>query len=402
MSSEAYNVTHKHPPMGFFVLPESVMDARFKQDEFGTWQNVKCITKSLCEDISSVEGCNDCHVFLRRSSTGGLEMEVDRINAFMGFDTQLCCQSCGQTRSDASLLLGVLLACNEFVSIEKLLVTGQLNGSSTMVVTVSFPYLMMGAPGQRSISTANRGKSNKPLPSALQLVLSIVRSDWWNLELLMKQLTLDSKSPTKVGSTTRRHVTLFPSKLLLEELYKRIPGSSGAVQDFNDRPDKETVQSSDCFLALIPQELLVERVAPFLKARSLDSLRCTSKRFHKALKGVVPGLKLRLFRHQIASLSWMRERECKGLWESDCLCDTMQSIAGVHDSDAHRAATGGMTTLLRVQPTDDNDALGTSVRVYQYSGREVTVNELASLPRSIARGGKLCVHPKYDASVNET
>jgi len=121
----------------------------------------------------------------------------------------------------------------------------------------------------------------------------------------------------------------------------------------------------------------------------------------------VPGLKLRLYQHQVTSLTWMRSRECRPLTEADCRCSCSSSPRQQHrNHDLHRAATGGQTVLLRSRPIGTQQELTTKrtvpsnqrkceteVRIDQLTGREVPDSILTTLPRSIARGGLLCDDP---------
>jgi SNF2 family DNA or RNA helicase len=113
---------------------------------------------------------------------------------------------------------------------------------------------------------------------------------------------------------------------------------------------------------------------------------------------VVPGLKLRLYSHQIASLRWMRERECRHVLESDCLKNEQPSSSPCPcpDSDLHRAVSGGLTVLLRERPQNGSipaTARPKSVRIYQCFGSEVYAEDAELEIRSVARGGLLCDDP---------
>jgi hypothetical protein len=124
-------------------------------------------------------------------------------------------------------------------------------------------------------------------------------------------------------------------------------------------------------LTTLPGDVLCHNIGQYLRAKSLDSLRCTCKHLHWTLRAVVPGLKLRLYSHQIKSLMWMRGRESTLITEDDLLqtqqrqnrrrhcrprqrtsTSTSQTrnmthwIKNTPDGDAHRSATGGATVVL--------------------------------------------------------
>jgi hypothetical protein len=123
-------------------------------------------------------------------------------------------------------------------------------------------------------------------------------------------------------------------------------------------------------LTTLPGDVLCHNIGQYLRAKSLDSLRCTCKHLHWTLRAVVPGLKLRLYSHQIKSLMWMRGRESTLITEDDLLqqgqrqnrhhsrprqrtsTSTSQTqnmthwIKNTTHGDAHRAATGGGTVVL--------------------------------------------------------
>jgi hypothetical protein len=216
----------------------------------------------------------------------------------------------------------------------------------------------------------------KPLPPSAQLLLSILRSDWGFLE---KQMTkLEQTEPD--GSVAREQRTMFPRKLSLEELYLRLRGVT------TSELDAETTSPS--LLTSLPQDILTTKIAPFLRACSVDALRRSCKLFHHNLRSFVPGLKLRLYSHQIRSLEWMRRRETRELSEEDVL-DAESKLFGAESvrGDMHRAITGGATTCLRLRKT------GEALRIDQQTGMEIRCERGKALSRQIARGGLLCDDP---------
>lgn len=285
-----------------------------------------------------------------------------------------CCASPKKTnRSDASLLLGLAMTCQEHghIAIETMQVLlfecsdkNDVEKSDTVraafLVTFSMPWL----------EKEKKGKQ-KAMPPSTQLLFALLRSDWDYLD-----------SPLPTTKRSRQHFrsdgslfeeTLFPSKLSLEELYSRIRG-------LQIKEEKVSTDNSSSQLSSIPLEVLQYNIAPFLRARTLNSLRCTCSDIRDALSAVVPGLKLRLYKHQVTSLEWMRSRETREWSEND--------ILDGRDGDCHRAVTAGATVLLQSRTT------GRPYRLDTMFGMPCdTDRDLKYLSRKVARGGLLCDDP---------
>ena len=111
------------------------------------------------------------------------------------------------------------------------------------------------------------------------------------------------------------------------ELYERISGASkyfdqdtleeGNGSNAIDNADAttENVQFLD-----LPEDIISTSIAPYLRAPSLHALRVSNRKMYKCLRANVPGLKLKLFQHQIRSLEWMEIRERQCITEDDVLC----------------------------------------------------------------------------------
>ena len=255
----------------------------------------------------------------------------------------------------------------------------------------------------------------KPLPPSVQFLLSVIRSDWGRLDGIMEALERGS-GLADTASSRQGHQTstksFFPSKLSLEELYGRIRGSASRVESTLPVQRDEFINTNQQLsspppmltLISLPLELLKTQIAPFLRAKSLDALRCTCKTMQQQLPMVVPGLKLRLFQHQIKSLQWMRQREMQPLSEAkgaaDLLMDkTCRSSSGIaisqilqDDNDPIRAMTGGHSVwlCLRGRPSCEGG------RFDQLTGNEMQDNGHDTgdvLARRGARGGFLCDEP---------
>lgn len=334
-------------------------------------------------------------------------IDWNSILPFHGQTSDIMHQACGgRLKSDAALLLG-LVRCNEdLVHMRQCWfrwydkedsdgVAPDNKRRGTMIVTLSFPKLdLHGAMGTRYI-LGRRGKTawQKPLPVSLQLLLSVVRSDWSNL---------DQRFRTKqsIREERRERFRMFPPKLSLEVLYQRLPSSANAssmVGRDRIRRTKKWPPNGVSPLLELPEEILLTKLCPFLRAPDLERVRWSCSQLYTTLRAVVPGLKLHLYSHQIQSLCWMRERECRLIRESDCLRSSTH-VMSTPDGDLHRAATGGMTVLLRERPRRDSEsqmnAESLFVRIHQCYGTEVTPTESDDpSSRQLARGGLLCDDP---------
>jgi SNF2-related domain/Bromodomain len=239
--------------------------------------------------------------------------------------------------------------------------------------------------------------SSKDLPPSTQLLLSLTSSDWGRLKMkIHRWTTANGRSDSRKSISERS--SLFPSQLSLSSVYRRIGGASCSSVYVLDRNKDTTSGDGSLSLSRLPPDVLSHHIGPFLKARSIDALRCTCTRLHHTMRAVVPGLKLKLFDHQIKSLYWMRMRETKSISESDLTKDT--TISNLrndnNDGDLHRAASGGASVALTPRPRRQQGQLNSRpavVRVCQRTGEEMNVHEKDVLSRSLARGGLLCDDP---------
>ena len=375
------------------------------------------------EDSSSndVDTCPHCCLAITNQDDSGSFSLVEPSPRFDGRmesvkpSLELCtCQERLRQRTDGALMLGLVLTCQEMghvqiQSIEVLIkrqstsplesetlpavsidedhaCRSHRNSRAALAVTIHIPEV------QSSWSRENRQdrllkrrfiiNSSKPLPPPTQLLLSILRTDWPYLENIRRHpRIIYGSTPEKIREEP---LSLFPSAMALDEVYKRIGGATDSVtgtKASSDSIDKARTDPITCYD--LPNDVWQFYIGVFLRAKSLDALRCSSKHFHRILQDVVPGLKLRLYAHQVKSLSWMRQREARCFTEND-----MASLPiGNVELDIHSAATGGATVMLRSR--DGNS----SVRISQYTGEEVHVRMDHPLPRNVARGGLLCDDP---------
>lgn len=340
-----------------------------------------------------------------------------------------------QQRSDAALLAGLLVACSTQVSVVQCLVffrqedeaqPHQQHERASLLFTLAFPHLSTlsssssnvtsMSPQQQSIPPSSKAPrsimghgriSKKPLYPALQLLLTLVRSDWSRLTAFQQQ---QQRLPLEASqkSLLPKNPSFFPSKLTLGDVYERIPRSSCDVDPWRVGNNVSTTRTDPSYplsLTMLPTELLVDKIAPFLKASSLAMLRSTSCFLNWSLRGVVPGLKLRLYKHQVNSLSWMRRRELSLIQsEADCFKTSTSSLFDSisYDGDPHRAITGGATVRLASRP-DDQNQINYSIHLDTLTGRSIDLDEPAcgegNLPRRVARGGLLCDDPGLGKTV---
>ncbi len=271
------------------------------------------------------------------------------------------------------------------------------------LVTFSFPVIQNDTIYNSKQSNNSGGK--KALSTAFQLLGSIIRCDWNNLDT--KKL-LQCSTNDNNGSKNAEVMPFFPQKLTVENLYDRI---SGASKHFGSDSDDQCHQRQSSCLGILPEEIVRTSIAPYLKARSLHSLRLTNRRMYNRLRSVVPGLKLELFQHQIRSLEWMEIRERRCITEEDLLrknndLSMMGRTISLHDGesvcggDYHRSVTGGATVKLCARPNNTSNHEGGGNVVYRFdalSGCTVDLSQLKST--KAARGGLLCDEPGLGKTV---
>ena len=277
-----------------------------------------------------------------------------------------------------------------------------------------------------SLRSPRKARGRGELPSPMQLLLSMVRCDWARMNAHTeatlseaKPIIGDCEDEDESEGGERRKANIFPKAITLDELYQRITGASTHTTDTDDLSQKSNAlkQASGSLMnddisrpfsshAGLPDEIIV-RVSKFLRAESLYNFRCASLRLHTMLRAVVPGLKLRLFNHQINSLDWMRKREIKGLTEADTLHDHATGL-GAEDAlvggDFHRAASGGASILLTrcVGSSSESCASSKTIRIDGKTGELLDSNSMSHIGRlrKFARGGLLCDDPGLGKSIS--
>jgi hypothetical protein len=247
--------------------------------------------------------------------------------------------------------------------------------------------------------TKARKRRSKMLSSAIQLVASIIKCDWDNLNTTME--LLQNKSLSKRTTTNshnrqqpkREH--FFPDLLNVEELYYRISGASKHCRnlddDFTANNNNTHANTSAVQFIDIPSEIVATSIAPYLRAKTLHALRVTNRKLNKSLRQVVPGLRLKLFQHQIRSLEWMEMRERRCVTEGDLLCEKSGGFGGeevVCGGDYHRAVTGGATMLLAPRPCGYGTDTSCSLRFDAETGFKLPHLDSSKNTQTLcARGG---------------
>ena len=226
----------------------------------------------------------------------------------------------------------------------------------------------------------------------------------------------------------------FPLELTVENLYDQISGASQHFQSSDHepsgqrqqlKPTNNTVPLGSSGILGIPEEIIRISIAPYLKARSLHSLRLTNRRMYTRLQSVVPGLMLQLFHHQVRSLEWMEIRERRCITEEDLLCSsdnhdstTMMGGSMLHDGesvcggDYHRAVTGGASVKLCTRRPNNSLSDNGVAKLYRFdalSGSSINTTQFVNehskqLPSHLrstkaARGGLLCDEPGLGKTV---
>jgi hypothetical protein len=254
---------------------------------------------------------------------------------------------CKKKRTDVSLLLGAALESQrlghiKIESVQVMLHKGteevKSHGVSdaqlidgTLLVTISIPNIENGGP----FALARGGsaqRSRREIPTITQLIFSLIETDWDRLEEYLPILQLHSTQLSqsyelqeadgelaKVRSTLKfpTRSTLFPTALSLQNLYRSIQDMHDGLSVIKPRGVNsvylETVlppiTDSKALIQTLPHDVLTGHLAPYLRAKSLYALRCSCKLFYALLQNSIPGMKLKLYRHQCRSLNWMHTRE---------------------------------------------------------------------------------------------
>lgn len=333
--------------------------------------------------------CHSCNLILHYTDNReepALTLNICRQYPFNGTVQDLFCNECTnedekrKKRDDSSLLVGLIVACSDHVRPLQCQVLLRSDGSTSLYLTLDFPYLHVPHQGRRSILPPmlkhRVTQSTKQLPPPLQLLLQVICSDWKRLEKIKDQL--------QNKDTCIKSRKFFPSCLSLGEVYTSIQ-ESNTINSYNQSKPQRQVEYG--LLMSLPIELLAGKVGAFLDSLSLSALRCCSTYFEKSFSHIVPGLKLQLYLHQIQSLVWMRRRESSLIrTESDCFRNIEDTFS--LDGDIHRAVTGGGSVRLESSSKSitDNESKSFIVHLNSCTGYEID-QDCRILSRQVARGG---------------
>lgn len=355
-------------------------------------------------------------------------------------------------RSDSALLIGNVLKCQEegYTRIERFEVLimgdgGQGANSSdqgdnnctvalpekrmknndcisheqirvSMVITVSLPYLERMSKIIKSDESVGYHQidhyddylstNSRSFDPHGRLFFSLIRSDWDWLDMEKRRLAnskvCGKNSKTVVPMALCETKSLFPDSLSLEELYTRIRGASiPQVASFIDIKFEEYAWggSRNCVAGnlSLPDEVLQSQLSQFLRAKSLHDLRVTCRYMHQVLRSVVPGMKLKLFPHQVRSLHWMRTRESNSITEDYAMMCGPNNIGcdEVLSGDLFRSITaGGIVSVAKRRQR------GARRRFWQINSWSGTCSKhsnerirTVARCRNVARGGLLCDDP---------
>jgi SNF2-related domain len=366
------------------------------------------------DEVDRQAVCRYCRVVIEATnaeetpSLHQLSTSLEHIEYFDGTLSDVCrvCPHCSRRyQCDAVTMLGLIKSCQGIVKVLRMFVLRRGMGRYALLMSIGFPHLELRSGDSKARSILPKKLSNKRTSThvlqPLQVLLSIISSDWTRLRSTMEymQQTVDLDANNLYGhgkstNTVTPKASFFPTKVNLEELYQRL---QSPLQASHNRPGVETSDQEQSILCRLPKELLSERIVPYLRAKSLENLRCTCTYMHDVLSSCVPGMRLNLYEHQIKALKWMRSKETKVLQESDLLHGSSNphscTSANV-DADLHRSITGGQTVYLESSgdPTE-------RIRLDQCTGSELKGDYVTSLHRQVARGGLLCDDPGLGKTV---
>ncbi len=217
--------------------------------------NLNSSTTESYDDNDSVVGaagtaCPRCEILLhavtKEEHTEGFELQLCNNSVrflWLTSDMKPNPASCSapycssrRKRSDAALMLGLALTCQEHhhIVIQKARILFKVDAvekcrgdsdddgrgfssrRAALYLTISVPQFESAGPGERSMvpTGKRRASSSKSMPASTQLLLSLIRSDWRRLEDLVDAAT----KIVETKNSTNESRPLFPIKLTLEEV----------------------------------------------------------------------------------------------------------------------------------------------------------------------------------------
>ena len=284
-------------------------------------------------------GCPNCQVLIyHNDNENNLRIKCSQFNGTMMQRKSKCdCvlpdimeQYNGKEKykSDANLLIGAAILSSRLVetnieSIQIILhekMCSNNNNHPCSLTLTSHEFYSASI-----IIVISQVKDKVKLPSTCtQFLYSMVQVDWnAHKEILSLGSSNNNNNKSKImedlllsNSVLRNY---FPKELSLHELYQRMNTASkqhkrqyqqNTSLEFSSNTEKASQQQqTSMIITSVPSEVLITYICSFLTSKSLHSLRCTCKYLFHVECSVIPGLKLKLYPHQTASLCWMRRRE---------------------------------------------------------------------------------------------
>ena len=279
----------------------------------------------------SHRGCPNCQVILYPADNdlrikcnpfnGTIAQRKSKCNCFIPENVKKHSRK-EQFKSDANLLIGAAISSSKLgqsvIESMKVILHEKIRSNNIYLTDVGFYYasiIIIISPSKEKVKT--------PSPCT-KFLFSMVQTDW---NAYNKILSLGCSVHNQTDNKCKAMEDLllsndilhnnFPKELSLHELYSRMNTAS--------RQHKLQYQQNTALLGTtaslkqtsiltnnIPTDVLSTYICSYLNAKSLYSLRCTCKYLFHVICNVIPGLKLKLYSHQIASLCWMRWREAGG------------------------------------------------------------------------------------------
>eukprot|EP00557_Chaetoceros_sp_GSL56_P009171 CAMPEP_0176494518 /NCGR_PEP_ID=MMETSP0200_2-20121128/10149_1 /TAXON_ID=947934 /ORGANISM="Chaetoceros sp., Strain GSL56" /LENGTH=1522 /DNA_ID=CAMNT_0017892301 /DNA_START=84 /DNA_END=4652 /DNA_ORIENTATION=- len=393
--------------------------------------------------LSDIQGCcndNDSHT--NNNNNSNSDKKKQRSDAILCVGTILNCQSLGFLRIESFKVLcsGIVEKIEDEITVV----------NASIAITVSLPLLeeLSNTTVTSFLSRQNNCYDDEHLsiyskgfPHCGQLLFTLIRSDWDWLDATMEEIREENRNMCAATSLHHHHLSfnnaamrnnhnhndyqaeknIFPKALTLEESYSRLSISTASDTTSQSYKKINICSSSGtkrkdlgAGILSLPEELLVYKLAPFLRAKSLDNLRLTCRYLHHVLRAVVPGLNLQLFPHQINSLSWMRQREEHFMTEYDAMNlgpdnnnnhhHHVRRVDEILHGDVFRSVTCG--GVVSIAPRRRMECRGCFWLVNAWSGecwmncrhyrrRQHHYDKIIAVAqnRKVARGGLLCDDP---------
>lgn len=269
-AEEEHTAEHMDDELGYFYLEDCdvYLSSSFSIDG-SEWMDVQVPTavSPLQWELSTdpkacdkIRDCSHCKLVVRRFKQEPSLCLVGDGPRFDGTiddaqpDPTLCsCKT--RQRSDAALLMGLALTCQDLghISIKSIRIAfasvssqpeilsqgcktndeiqsesprnDPCRRTAALIITFSTQEVTPHLPRNRKSSKSQKPKrrlisaSLKPLPPPTQLLLNLLRSDWDALDIILRN---PQKPLTQYRYKSGRPCSLFPPRISLDEVYRRI------------------------------------------------------------------------------------------------------------------------------------------------------------------------------------